>query len=68
MTTVKQLIQQLEQHDPEEAIVFQYLVEEHTPYTPAKFEKLAEIVMDSNTFGDESTQFFLNALEEAEDN
>ena len=69
MTTVKQLIQQLqENHDPEEAIVFQYLVEEFTPYTPAKFEKLAEIVMDSNTFGDESTQLFLAALEEAEDN
>jgi len=67
MTTVKQLIQQLqENHDPDEPIMFQYLVAEHTSYTPAEFEKLAEIVMDNNVFGDDSTQFFLSALEEAE--
>jgi len=67
MTTVKQLIEQLQQnHEPDEAIVFQYLVADHTPYAPAEFEKLAEIVMDSNTFGDDSTQFFLSVLEEAE--
>ena len=67
MTTVKQLIQQLqENHDPDEPIMFQYLVAEHTSYTPEQFEELAEIAMDSNTFGDDSTQFFLSVLEEAE--
>jgi hypothetical protein len=67
MTTVKQLIEQLQQnHEPDEAIVFQYLVAEFTPYAPETFETLAGLVMDNNVFGDDSTQFFLSALEEAE--
>jgi hypothetical protein len=67
MTTVKQLIQQLQdEHDPNEPIVFQYLVQEHTSYPADVFESLAEAVMDSPDFGSESTQFFLSALEEAE--
>jgi hypothetical protein len=67
MTTVKQLISLLqENHDPDEAIVFQYLVQEHTSYSPEEFENLAEIVMDSPDFGSDTTQFFLSALEEAE--
>jgi hypothetical protein len=67
MTTVKQLIQQLqENHDPDEAIVFQYLVAEFTSYPTDVFENLAGLVMDSNTFGENSTQFFLDALVDAE--
>ena len=67
MTTVKKLISLLqEEHDPDEPIVFQYLVQEHTSYSPEEFENLAEAVMDSPDFGSESTQFFLSALEEAE--
>lgn len=67
MTTVSQLISLLQDnHEPDEAIVFQYLVAEHTPYSPNEFEPLAELVMDSTSFGEESTQFFLSALEEAE--
>ena len=67
MTTVSQLISLLQDnHEPDEAIVFQYLVADHTSYSPSEFENLAEIVMDSTSFGEESTQFFLSALEEAE--
>jgi hypothetical protein len=67
MTTVKKLIEQLQdEHDLDEAIVFQYLVADHTPYSPEVFDALAEAVMDSPDFGSESTQFFLSALEEAE--
>lgn len=66
-TTVKQLIQQLqENHDPNEPIVFQYLVQEHTSYSPEEFENLAEIVMDSPDFGSDATMLFISALEEAE--
>lgn len=67
MTTVSQLISLLqEEHEPDEAIVFQYLVADHTPYSPAEFENLAEIVMDSPSFGEDSSRLFLSALEEAE--
>jgi hypothetical protein len=67
MTTVKQLIEQLqENHDPDEPIVFQYLVADHTHYPTDEFDRLAEKVMDSNTFGDNSTRFFMDYLAEAE--
>lgn len=67
MTTIKKLIEQLQdEHDPDEAVVFQYLVADHTPYSPEVFDALAEAVMDDPSFGSDSTQLFLSALEQAE--
>jgi hypothetical protein len=68
MTTVKQLIEQLqENHDPDEPIVFQYLVADHTAYNLGEFEKFAEFVMDNAQFGQEATDLILYWLGVAED-
>lgn len=67
MTTIKKLIEQLQdEHDPDEAVVFQYLVADHTPYSTEVFDTLAEAVMDDPDFGSDSTRLFLSALEQAE--
>lgn len=68
MTTVKQLIKQLkEYHDPDEPIIFQYIVADYTDYSESDFESIAEYLMDNDSFGDESANFFASWMEEARD-
>ena len=67
MTTVKQLIKQLQDnHNPDDAIVFQYMVSDYISQSEKEFAPIAEYLMDNDSFGDESTNFFLSWIEEAE--
>ena len=50
--TVKKLISLLETLDPEESIVFQFLIAEHTDYFVSQFEAIADYLEVSNSFGD----------------
>jgi len=68
MTTVKSLIEQLQKyHNPEDAIVFQYMVSEHTSYSEKQFAPIAEYLMNNDSFGEESSEFFNAWLTEAND-
>jgi hypothetical protein len=59
MTTVQQLIEQLQRnHKPEDSIVFQYIVADHTKYSEDEFTEIAEYVMDNESFGEEMTEIF----------
>lgn len=68
MTTVKQLIEQLQKyHNPEDAIAFQYMVSEYTSYSEEEFAPIASYLMDNESFGEESTEFFTAWITEAND-
>lgn len=66
-TTVKQLIESLQTLDQDEAILFQYLVAEHTEYNKANFAKLVGYLEDSTDFGDDTSEQFTEWLVECED-
>jgi hypothetical protein len=65
MATVANLIEQLKTHDPNEPIVFQYMVADWTPYLPSEFEEVSNYLMNNDSFGDESSQFFRAWMSEA---
>lgn len=65
MATVASLIEQLKTHDPNEAIVFQYMVAEWTSYAPEDFAEVSNYLMNNDSFGDESSQFFRAWMSEA---
>jgi len=65
MATVANLIEQLKTHDPNEAIVFQYMVADWTSYLPSEFEEVSNYLMNNDSFGDESSQFFRAWMSEA---
>lgn len=68
MTTVKQLIEQLQElHNPDEAIVFQYKVAEHTRYSEEEFAEISDYLMNNDSFADESADFFNAWIVEADD-
>ena len=68
MTSVRELIDQLQRnHELDEPIVFQYFVADYTSYGKPKFERLANYLMNNESFGEESTNFFLSWLTEADD-
>ena len=68
MPTVGQLIRLLEKnHEIDEAIVFQYLVAEHTDLTEEEFEPIADYLMDNESFGDELSDTFNEWITEAQD-
>lgn len=66
-TTVQKLIEQLQRnHKPEDSIVFQYFVSDYTEYTEEEFAPIAEYLMDNESFGEESSNFFTAWLLEGE--
>lgn len=68
MPTVGQLIRLLEKnHDINEAIVFQFMVAEHTDLTDEEFEPVADYLMDNDSFGDELSDTFNEWIAEAQD-
>lgn len=64
--TVQKLINLLETLDPEEAIVFQFLITEHTTYSASEFEEIADYLEDSDAFGDDTARVLRNWCEQAE--
>ncbi len=67
MATVASLIEQLKTHDPEEAIVFQYMIAEWTSYAPEDFAEVSNYLMNNDQFGQDSTELFQGWMSEAFD-
>lgn len=66
MATVASLIEQLKtNHNPDEPIVFQYMVQEYTSYLPDEFEEISNYLMNNDSFGEESAEFFTGWMSEA---
>jgi hypothetical protein len=64
--TVQKLIDLLKTFDPDEPIVFQFLVAEHTDYSVSDFEKIADFLEDSDSFGDHTARVLKEWCVEAE--
>lgn len=64
--TVQKLIDLLKTFKPDEPIVFQFLVAEHTSYNPEQFEAIADYLEDSDSFGDETARVLKEWCENAE--
>jgi hypothetical protein len=54
--TVGRLINLLQTLNEDESIVFQFIIAEHTLYTSEEFEKIADYLKDSDSFGDETAR------------
>lgn len=68
MATVKDLVEQLQRnYKPEEPIVFQYMVAEYTSFDDDTFAEIANYLMNNDSFGEESAEFFTAWMNEAED-
>lgn len=66
MATVASLIEQLKtNHNPDEPIVFQYMVQEFTSYLPNEFEEISNYLMNNDSFGEESGEFLRAWMSEA---
>lgn len=67
-TTVKQLIESLQSiQDQDQAVMFQYLLAEHTDISVPNFEKLVGRVEQSSSFADETSKDFIDWLYEVDD-
>lgn len=64
--TVGKLINLLKLSDPDEPIVFQFLLAEHTGYSASEFEAIADYLEDSDAFGDDTARTLKNWCEQAE--
>ena len=64
--TVQKLIDLLKTFEPDEPIVFQFLVAEHTSYSPEQFEEISDFLEDSDSFGDDTARVLKNWCETAE--
>lgn len=66
MSTVANLIDQLQRnHKLDEPIVFQYMVQEYTPYLPEEFEDITNYLMANDQFGQDSAELFIGWMSEA---
>lgn len=65
MPTVAQLITQLQKHNPDEPIVYQYLLCEHTNYSIDDFEQASEYLADSGAFGEHTAEVLTDYIMEA---
>jgi hypothetical protein len=66
MATVAELIDQLQRnHKLDEPIVFQYMVQEYTPYLPEEFEDITNYLMANDQFGQDSAELFIGWMSEA---
>jgi len=64
--TVGKLIELLKLSDPNEPIVVQFLLAEHTNYSPDEFERIADHLEDSDSFGDHTARVLKDWCVEAE--
>jgi hypothetical protein len=64
--TVGKLIELLKLSDPDEPIVFQFLLAEHTNYSASEFEAIADHLENSGAFGDDTARTLKSWCEEAE--
>jgi hypothetical protein len=64
--TVGKLIELLKLSNPDEPIVFQFLLQEHTNYTTDTFEAIADHLEDSDSFGDHTARVLKDWCVEAE--
>ena len=65
--TIEKLIDLLKTYDPNEPVVFQFLTQEDGDYTPEDFERIADYLEDSDSFGDETARVMRDWCEEALD-
>jgi hypothetical protein len=65
--TVQRLINLLKIYDPDEPIVFQFLLAEHTSYSPEQFEEIADFIEDSGPFGEDTARVLKEWCETAVD-
>lgn len=63
--TVKQLIELLQISDPDEPIVFQFILQEHTDYSAEEFEAIANFLEDSGPFGEDTARVLKDWCEDA---
>ena len=66
--TVGKLIELLKLSNPDEPIVFQFVLAEHTNYSISEFEAIADYLEDSDAFGDDTARVLKDWCEEAENN
>ena len=64
---VSKLMSLLSRLDPDEPIVFQFLLQEHTNFTPEEFDRIADYLEDSDSFGDETARMLKDWCFEALD-
>jgi hypothetical protein len=64
--TVQKLIDLLKLSDPNEPIVFQFVLAEHTNYSISEFEAIADHLEDSDAFGDDTARVLKEWCENAE--
>lgn len=66
---VSKLMDLLSTLDPDEPIVFQFLLHEHTSidYTAEEFQRIADYLEDSDSFGEETSSVLYRWCEEALD-
>ena len=64
--TVQKLIDLLKLSDPNEPIVFQFVLAEHTKYSLSEFEAIADHLYDSDAFGDDTARVLKEWCENAE--
>jgi hypothetical protein len=65
--TVQRLINLLKIYNPDEPIVFQFLLAEHTSYSPEQFEEIADFIEDSGPFGEDTARVLKEWCETAVD-
>jgi hypothetical protein len=65
MATVASLIEQLKEHDPNEPILFQYMIADWTSYLPEEFEEISSYLMSNDQFGDDTSELFSSWMSEA---
>lgn len=66
MAQVKDLIEQLQKLDPEDAILFQYMTSEFLDMHEYMFADVVEYLDDNSDFADESAKMFKGWINEAE--
>ena len=65
--TVQRLINLLKIYNPDEPIVFQFLLAEHTSYSPEQFEEIADFIEDSGPFCEDTARVLKEWCETAVD-
>jgi hypothetical protein len=65
MPTVGELIKQLQKRDPDEPIVYQYLLCEPTDISIDDFEQASEYLADSGAFGEYTSEILNDYIIEA---
>ena len=64
---VSKLMDLLSTLDPDEPIVFQFLIQEYGDYTPEDFERIADYLAQNDNFASDSSRLMFEWCEEALD-